>query len=414
LDRKIKIGYLLQEGGPDVRKQPFTGPANHVRHVFNNLNLLGHEIRLIARYDGVIWRSDDLKEFSSIDTPELEVGARRKLESLVRGIQAQLKLPYLNYFDSLRFSHACQSHLTGFNLFYERLGWMSLAGGMAAKKMGIPRILEVNNGDFLRELRLLGNLPVGLQLKISVRLMKWSMQQANLLIASGDGHKEKLIELWGIDPDQVVVVENGSELVEMLSRENLQAFATNKSRRDVRLVYAGAFDPWQGVDVLLRAMRCLVNEGYAIGLTLIGDGIELANIEQLIDELDLRSHVRLTGSLEMEKLAVILAESDIGLAPYCGWPEYSGLKLFDYKSAGLAIIVSGEDSRPKTIEHNRTGLIVRPCDVADLTDALRRLAKDSDLRCSLGQSARLEAEHEHSWSHTVKKIERQFIQVLAC
>jgi len=282
---------------------------------------------------------------------------------------------------------------------------------MAAKKMGIPRILEVKNGDFLRELRLLGHLPVGLQLKISIRLMKWSMRQANLLIASGEGHKEKLIELWGIDPDQVVVVENGSELVEMLSREHLQAFATSNSRRDVRLVYAGAFDPWQGVDVLLRAMKCLVDEGYAIGLTLIGGGNELANIEHLIDELELRSHVCLTGSLEMEKLATILAESDIGLAPYCGWPEYSGLKLFDYKSAGLAIIVSGEDGRPHTIEHNYTGLIVRPCDVGDLAQALRRLTGDPDLRRSLGQAARQEAEHIHSWSHTVHEIEKQFSQV---
>jgi glycosyltransferase involved in cell wall biosynthesis len=171
------------------------------------------------------------------------------------------------------------------------------------------------------------------------------------------------------------------------------------------LVYAGAFEPWQGVDILLQAYKGLIEEGYPVQLTLAGDGSEYSKIIEIVHELNLQSSVRLTGPLNLEKLASILSESDIGLAPYCGWPEYSGLKLFDYKSAGLAIVVSGEDGRPKTIEHNRTGIIVRPCDVEDLKRAIARLVEDSELRRSLGQAAREEAERLHSWEHTVQQIE---------
>jgi glycosyltransferase involved in cell wall biosynthesis len=405
----MRIGYLMQEGGPDVRRPPFTGPANHVRQVCYHLRNLGHEVCLIARYEDGVWRSDDLEEYERIETPELEVGVRRKLESAVRRIQAQLGLPYFNYFDSIRFAHACISHLPGCDLLYERFGWMGIAGGITARRMGIPQVLEVNNGDFLQELRMLGQLPRGLQLNVSVRLMRRVIQQADLVVASGEGHRQKLIELWQADQDKVQVVENGSELVEILSRNDLRSFLPQEeSQGAVRLVFAGAFEPWQGVDILLEALRRLRDEGCPVELTLAGSGSEFVHIEQLIERLNLGALVDLKGSLGIKELAAVLASSDIGIAPYCGWSEFSGLKLFDYKSAGLAIVISGEDGRPTTIEQNRTGIIVRPCDVQDLTQALRRLVEDRELRCALGRAARLEAEAVHSWRSTAQRLETLF------
>jgi glycosyltransferase involved in cell wall biosynthesis len=403
----------MQEGAPDVREPPFTGPANHVRHVFTNLQKLGHQVKLIARYDGAIWESDDLVDFNKIKSGELKIGYPRLFESTIRGIQSRLRLPYINYFESLRFSRACQNFASDCELLYERLGWMSFAGGMTAQQMKIPRILEVNNGDFLRELQALGHLPRGIQLRLSVQLMRWSMYQADLIIASGDGHKQKLMELWDVPSQQLVVIENGSELVELLNRDQLKAYQSQLSPREIiKLVYAGAFEPWQGLDILIHAMKQLVDRGCSVFLNLVGDGSEFPKIERLIEEMQLTRFVRLTGPLAMNQLAKILADSDIGIAPYCGWPEYSGLKLFDYKSAGLAIVVSGEDGKPKTIEHNRTGMIVKPCDVDDLADMLYLLVKEENLRRSLGQAAREEAECLHSWDQTALQIEALFDRVL--
>ena len=59
----MKIGYLMQAGVPDMRQLPLSGPANHVKHVFNELHKLGHQVRLVAYMDGKIWQSDDLETF---------------------------------------------------------------------------------------------------------------------------------------------------------------------------------------------------------------------------------------------------------------------------------------------------------------------------------------------------------------
>ena len=55
---------------------------------------------------------------------------------------------------------------------------------------------------------------------------------------------------------------------------------------------------------------------------------------------------------------------------------------------GVAVIATPVGSVPEVVEHNHNGLIVPVGDVAELTQALRRLIADPDLRRSLGEAAR--------------------------
>jgi hypothetical protein len=41
----MKIGYLMQAGVPDIRGLPLSGPANHVKYIFEELRNLGHEAK---------------------------------------------------------------------------------------------------------------------------------------------------------------------------------------------------------------------------------------------------------------------------------------------------------------------------------------------------------------------------------
>jgi glycosyltransferase involved in cell wall biosynthesis len=92
--------------------------------------------------------------------------------------------------------------------------------------------------------------------------------------------------------------------------------------------------------------------------------------------------------------------------------EYSGLKLFDYKSAGLAIIASGQNEQPTAISHGKTGIIVPPCDGNALRDAICRLASDPELRQNLGRAARIEAENLHGWDHTTALLDQTLNHVV--
>jgi len=404
----------MQEGGPDVRKKPLTGPANHVWQIFKELQNLGHQTSLIARYDERIWKSDDLVNFEPLCIPRYDDGPIRLLEKVLRGIQSRFHLPYANLFESLRFSEACYQELAGFDLLYERMGWMGYGGGFAAHRLGIPLILEANNGDFITELERLGVAPKGFQRWLAIKLMRRAAHQADYIVATGDGHRERFIEWWGVEASKVSVVENGSEVVNLLKRDDLRAFQKNIApAKRLNSVFVGAFEPWHGLLILIPAMAKAISEIPSIHLILIGSGTQKEEILKLIQELNLDNHITLTGQLDIHQVIDYLADADIGVSPYCGWMEFSGLKLFDYKSAGLAIIASGKDGKPATLTHGKTGWIVPPCDEVALSDAIIKIASNAKLRQSMGQAARIEAEENHSWTQTTKQLLQIFNQVLA-
>ena len=146
-------------------------------------------------------------------------------------------------------------------------------------------------------------------------------------------------------------------------------------------------------------------------LYLLGAGPEQQVIEATIKTLGLQDAVTMTGFVDIVTLSRYLADADIGLCPYCGRVEYSGLKLLDYKAAGLATIASGANGQPVVIKDGQTGMIVPPCDETALAEALLALSRDHTLRRQMGSLARIEAEREHSWRHTAQRLEAIFTQV---
>jgi len=397
----------MQAGVPDLRERPLSGPANHVKQTFDELRKRGHQVCLLAQFEGQIWKSDDLETYERVFVRWLDRRLPRFFERAVRRIQWELRLPYAGVFESVRFAQACRQELVGFDLLYERMGWMGYGGGLACRWLRIPLILEVN-GDHLSEMDMLGITPQGVQRWLSTMLTKLVAKQASRVIATGEGWRRCFIERWGVTASKVAVIENGSEVVSLLNREQLRSFQTPSQNEATTIVYVGAFEPWHGIPVLLRAFAKVLAQGTLAKLILIGAGSELDRIKRLISELNIEQNVTLTGHLALPQLAACLAEAHIGVAPYCGRVEYSGLKLLDYKAAGLAIIASGKDGQPAVLEHKRTGWIVPPCNESALSQAIIRLTTDIALRKQIGREARIEAEQLHSWQHTAKLLSEEF------
>jgi len=406
----MKIGYLMQAGAADMLATPLSGPANHVKHVCQELTALGHSVEILLDLHGQLWHSSDLRDYHPVQVPQLEHGPWRLLQSLIRRPQGALRLPHAAFFEAFHFAVACKQILGDCDLFIERMGWLGYGGSMAAQWCNIPLCLEVN-GDHLDEMSMLGVAPTGLQKWLSMQLMGWATGHAAHVITTGEGWRQRFIERWPVEAKDVTAVENGSEVVDLLQRDTLAAFRPHDEMQLVKLVYVGGFETWHGITNLLYALAEAVAQGAKVALYLIGAGPEQATIERTIHELQLTEVVTLTGFLNIQALSDYLAASDIGLCPYCGRVEYSGLKLLDYKAAGLATIASGANGQPTVLQHGETGWIVPPCDIAALASAIVRLSSDHELRRRIGQAARIEAEREHSWHHTAQRLETIFERV---
>lgn len=404
----MKIAYLMQYAA-DIRKPPFDGPANHVRKVIQHLQLLGHEVVLIFGIDGKIWTSTNMDEFTEISGLKVDEGWKRSFERIIRRLQHDLHLPYIGYFESMRFASACEAVLSEVDILFERLSWMGYGGVFASRRLRIPLVLEFN-GDPLHDLEAKKIAPKGIQKLISSKLLRFTLDNANKIIASGAGWRKNLIQKWQQKSEKAVVIENGSDLVSLLARNQLHNIdLENNGNQEVSIVYLGGFYAWHGTKILINVFSRLIRKFVGIKLIMIGSGPGLEESKELVKKLDIEPFVQFTGQTTIESYAKILANADIGVSPYCGWIEYSGLKLFDYKAAGLAIVASGENGHPLTLADGQNGLIIPPCDENALENALSRLIKDQPLRQRLGQAARSDAEQMHTWRHTVQEIEKELL-----
>jgi glycosyltransferase involved in cell wall biosynthesis len=389
----MKIGYLMQEGVPDIRIKPLSGPANHVVSVIRELRQAGHQVGLLARLDKKIYFSDDLEDFNPIEIPFFD------------------KLPYANLFESLRFAFACRQVLSDCDIYFERMGWLGYGGTIACQWQHIPLILEVN-GDHIDEFKSRGMIFQENQQRLSYFIMKKMAKYTTHIVASGEGWREKYIDRWGVESSRVSVVENGSSLVDRLKVEELQNFRPVDPEAPMQIAYCGGFEAWYGLPVLIHAVRSAVEAGCLVHVTLIGSGAEQKKILELIQELRLESFFTFTGQMNLDALASQLAQAHVGVAPYCNRVEFSGLKLLDYKAAGLATIVSGQGNQPKIIAQGGTGLIVPPCDEVALSQAIIYLSKNPQRIREMGQQARLEAEQSHRWRNTEAELEKLFSSIL--
>lgn len=404
----------MQAGVPDIREDPSSGPANHVKHVVRELQALGHQVRVVSLMDGLFWATEDLEHYRPVQLMRAAETLWLYGEKAVRRIQSTFGIPYAAYFESVRFAQACVQELAGFDLLYERMGWMGYGGAMASKRLSIPWVLEVN-GDHLDELASLDIAPSGLQRLLSIWLMGRAVNRATHIVAAGDGWRQRFIERWGVDEGRISVVENGSELVELLAPARLRTnrtlqLPTNGSMAAdrVNVVYIGAFEPWHGVTTLIKAARLTRDRQADIHIHLIGSGSEESQIRELIDELDLEENVTLHGYMAQNQLAEILLKAEIGVCPYLERANFSGLKILDYKAAGLATLASGRDGQPSVLRHGETGWIVPPGDEQALADALTNLVENPEQRIAMGQTARVEAETAHKWCHTAQQLETIF------
>jgi glycosyltransferase involved in cell wall biosynthesis len=429
----MRIGYLMQKG-EEIRNPPYNGPASHVRHVTQGLEKLGHEVRILFRLPGErlpgdrlpdarlsgdrfpgggLWITDDLQEFRPVRVRRSDQGVLRAFERFIRRLQHDLRLPYLDLFESLRFALACRQELEDCDVFLERTSWMTYGGVLAARWQKIPLVLEYN-GDPVADLAAKGELPEGVQYRLSTAIMGQVMRAADRVVATGDGWRQNCIDRWKVDEDRVAVVENGTSLLEHLQRRQLRSFADPETQAPgFTLVYLGGFYPWHGITVLVCALAKIASQVEGLRLVLIGSGAGEAEARELVHSLGLSARIDFLGQLTAQEYAPLLAAADIGLSPYCGWPEYSGLKLFDYKAAGLAVIASGEDGKPATLRHGVTGWVVPPCDEDALAEAILRLCADPELRRSMGRQARIDAETAHSWEHTARRLEQVLVEVCA-
>jgi len=175
-----------------------------------------------------------------------------------------------------------------------------------------------------------------------------------------------------------------------------------------RVVCVGRISEQKGQLLLIAAISKLVNKGIDIELVLAGDGEMRSHAEQLIAELGLVNHVRITGSISSEQVREeILASRALVLPSFMEGLPVVLMEAMVLKRPVLSTYVAGI---PELVRSGTDGWLFPAGDVDALTEALEQLLTTPIARLNeMGEAAHLRARERHSIDTEAAKLAQHLL-----
>lgn len=348
------------------------GGSIHVQSVAEGLAALGHDVHVATRPGGT-WPAGAVT-WHAMAPPF----GRSELRWMRAGAIADL------------------ARRVGAELVMERYYNFGGEGVLAAARIGVPAVLEVNAPviDYP------GSAKARLDRALIVEPMRrWRdriCRQTDLFITTS----AEILPPW-VERKRILEVEWGADVDHFHpGAVGPLPFARDPNR--ILCVFAGAFRSWHGVVHLSAALARLHQAGDTrFGAVFIGDGPERASAERAARDVP---GVTFTGFLPHATLPAALAAADIGVAPFDPIKHaplrlgfyWSPLKVFEYMAVGLPVVAPALPRLKRLVEDGHEGVLYSPKDPRGLDQALVALA-DAPTRKRMGTAARARVVRDYSW-----------------
>jgi glycosyltransferase involved in cell wall biosynthesis len=110
----------------------------------------------------------------------------------------------------------------------------------------------------------------------------------------------------------------------------------------LRLIYIGALEPERNLISLCEAVHMAKSEGLLVALTLVGEGVQRAELERYAREKG-DGAIAVYAAVPYEEVPKALAKADVGVLPFPDEIQFRvscPLKLFEYMAAGMPILAT--------------------------------------------------------------------------
>ena len=213
----------------------------------------------------------------------------------------------------------------------------------------------------------------------------------------------------GVPPERLRVHRLGIDL------ERFQPGPRRTDRCEVAMV--GRFVEKKGFTNGLAAFATVAWDRPQLRLTLVGDGPLAGALRRQAAALRLGEQVEFVGPLPADRVAALLASTDVLLAPSVVDREgnrESGLIVVKEASAcGAVPIGTRHGGIPEIIEDGVTGYLVAEHDIAAMAARLAQVAQDPSLRAALGEAGRRKMRREYDVRERVRALEGHYDEAQA-
>jgi len=233
------------------------------------------------------------------------------------------------------------------------------------------------------------------------KLEDWCLRQCDSIICPSETIKTHLVSR-DVQEDKIHTITNGATIPGPLRRM--------PGSPEQYIVYFGALQPWQGVDVLLKAMQYLQDKP-ALKLIICSAHKEKLSrpYQKLTARLGLEQQVIWKHKLPKETLFRIIQHAVCTVAPLteCSRNLEQGcspLKIFESMACKTPVIASDLPVVREILEPDTEARLVRPDRPAELARAIRLLTDYPLYNRQLAQNAFNKLTRQYTWDKIDTKL----------
>jgi glycosyltransferase involved in cell wall biosynthesis len=228
----------------------------------------------------------------------------------------------------------------------------------------------------------------------------WHSQQSHL-VACSQAVKCDLIQK-GIDAARVTVIHYPVDPGDQ-RRTRVPADVRAEFGAEATTPIVGAFahlSVKKGYRELVRAAELVLNHVPGVQFWCFGEGPLRGELEQQIHAAGIADRFRLLGF--RRDVPDLMRAVDVMCLP--SHREPFGLVYVEAALAETPVIACDAGGAPEIVEHGETGLLVRPQNVPDLTQAILTLLDNRDQAATMGRRARELALDRFTWTNYLARL----------
>ncbi|HUI43496.1 MAG TPA: glycosyltransferase [Terriglobia bacterium] len=169
------------------------------------------------------------------------------------------------------------------------------------------------------------------------------------------------------------------------------------------LVCTRGFHPYYCVDVVVMAFAVVKQAFPAARLCLVGKGPLEQQIRSLVRDLGL-SDVNFAGVASRQEIGRYYDDADIFIN--ASWLDNMPVSVLEAFAAGTPVVTTAPEGIRHLVEHERTGLLSEPGDVAALARNVIRLLRDPELPAFLASNA-----YQQSRQYRWEAVRDQWLEI---
>jgi colanic acid/amylovoran biosynthesis glycosyltransferase len=232
--------------------------------------------------------------------------------------------------------------------------------------------------------------------------LRAKFDHAAKVIATTDYNKDYLSKLLGEGYGaNIEVIRYGIDISRFSAIER-------KPDSVVKILFIGRLVEKKGPSYAIESFRRVMGEIPDIELRMIGDGPLKDEIIDLINKSSLDGKVILLGAQPQSVVLKEMSEADIFFLPSMtaenGDREGSPVSILEAEATGLPIVSTVHTGIPEIVIDGKTGFLSPEKDTVAMTERLKELILDPELRIRMGKAGR-----DHVESHYDRKMETDYL-----